>query len=122
RQQWVAVTTGFEVQIDELARGSDEERDEHRTGAIYDIPVGPGQGQQQYERVEALAPDTWHQLQILVSDNTYRASVDGTPTTTFTNTDSYRGQSPKADDASGFIGLQAYRGQIAFRSVRIKTF
>ena len=37
-------STGFEVQIDEFARGRDGERNEHRTGAIYDISLGPEQG------------------------------------------------------------------------------
>ena len=39
RQQRVAADTGFEVQIDEVARGGDEEKDEHRTGAIYDVRI-----------------------------------------------------------------------------------
>lgn len=121
RQQWVAAHTGFEVQIDELARGADEERDEHRTGAIYDIPIGPGPGQQQYERAAALTPDTWHQLEIAVRDNTYRVNLDGSTTSAFTNADPFRGLPPSPQASSGYIGLQAYLGRIAFRSVRIRT-
>ena len=121
RQQWVAVDTGFEVQIDELARGGDDERDEHRTGAIYDIPVGPGPGQQQYERGSALTPGTWHQLEIVVRDDTYQVNLDGTPTTSFTNTDPFRGQPARPEASSGYIGLQAFLGRVAFRSVRIRT-
>jgi hypothetical protein len=121
KQQWVAVNTGFEVQIDELARGADEERDEHRTGAIYDIPIGAGPGQQQYQRAEALTPDTWHHLEIAVQDNTYRVSLDGSPTSAFTNTDPYRGLPSSPHTSSGYIGLQAYLGRVAFRSVRIAT-
>jgi uncharacterized membrane protein len=121
RQQWVAAHTGFEVQIDELARGGDAARDEHRTGAIYDIPIGPALGQQHYERAAALTPETWHQLEIAVRDDTYRVSVDGTSTTTFTNTDGFRGLPPRLEAASGYLGLQAFLGHVAFRSVRIRT-
>jgi hypothetical protein len=121
KEQWVADNTGFEVQIDELARGSDEEREEHRTAAIYDIPVGPGLGQQQYEHRAALTPGVWHHLEILVNDNTYQVNLDGTRTTAFTNTDPLRGQPPTADAASGYLGLQSFLGHVAFRSVRIKT-
>jgi hypothetical protein len=121
KQQWVAVNTGFEVQIDELALGADEERDEHRTGAIYNIPIDAGPGQQQYERAAALTPNTWHQLEIAVRDNTYRVNLDGSPTSAFTNTDPYRGLPSSPQACSGYIGLQAYLGHVAFRSVRIRT-
>jgi uncharacterized membrane protein len=121
KEQWVADTTGFEVQIDELARGSDDEREEHRTGAIYDVPVGSGVGEQQYEHKAVLTPSVWHQLEILVNDNTYQVNLDGTPTTAFTNADPLRGQPPRDDAASGYIGLQSFLGHVAFRSVRIKT-
>jgi uncharacterized membrane protein len=121
KEQWVADNTGFEVQIDELARGSNDEREEHRTGAIYDIPVGVGIGQQQYEHKAALTPSVWHQLEILVRDNSYQVNLDGTLTTAFTNTDPLRGQPPSDDPASGYIGLQSFLGHVAFRSVRIKT-
>jgi len=121
KPQWVAVDTGFEVQIDELGRGGDEERDEHRTGAIYDVPVGPEPGQQQYARRSALEPGTWHQLELVVRNDTYQVNLDGSPTTTFTNTDPLRGQPPTTEASSGYIGLQAFLGRVAFRNVRIKT-
>jgi hypothetical protein len=121
KAQWVADNTGFEVQIDELARGSEEEREEHRTGAIYDIPVGPGLGQQQYECRAALTPGVWHQLEVLVRHNTYQVHLDGMLTTSFINADPFRGQPPTPDTASGYIGLQSFLGHVAFRSVRIKT-
>jgi hypothetical protein len=126
KPQWVAVHTGFEVQIDELARGGEAERDEHRTGAIYEIPIGPEPGQQRYlrERGSALTPGTWHQLEIGVRDNTYEVSLDGTPTTSFTNTDPSRGQPASAASPaapSGYVGLQSFLGRVAFRSVQIRT-
>jgi uncharacterized membrane protein len=121
RQQWVAADTGFEVQIDELARGGDEERDEHRTGAIYDVPIGNEPGQQQYERPASLTPETWHRLEIVARGNSYQVNLDGTRTTSFTNMDPFRGQPPAAEAPSGFIGVQSYLGHVAFRNVRIKT-
>src|SRR4029077_12614188 len=51
---WLAVDTGFEIQIDETARP--DQADKHRTGAIYDIDVGPGPGQQRYARGSSLQP------------------------------------------------------------------
>jgi uncharacterized membrane protein len=121
KQQWVAVDTGFEVQIDELARGSDEERDEHRTGAIYDVPIGAEPGQQSYQRPAGLTPETWHQLEVVARGDTYHVNLDGTPTTSFTNTEAFRGQPPLAEASSGYIGLQSFLGHVAFRNVRIKT-
>jgi uncharacterized membrane protein len=121
KQQWVAVDTGFEVQIDELARGSAEARDEHRTGAMYDIPIGAEPGQQRYERPAGLAPDTWHQLEVVARGDFYQVSLDGAATTAFTNTDPFRGQPPLAEGPSGYIGLQSYLGHVAFRNVRIKS-
>jgi hypothetical protein len=104
-----------------LARGGHEASDEHRTGAIYDIKVGPGLGEQQYQRGSDLTPGTWHHLEIVVRDNTYQVNLDGTSTTTFTNTDPHRGRSASIDASSGYIGLQSFLGRVAFRNVRIRT-
>jgi hypothetical protein len=87
----------------------------------YDIPIGAGPGQQQYQREAALTPDTWHQLEIAARDNTYRVNLDGSPTSAFTNADPYRGLPSSPQTSSGYIGLQAYLGRVAFRSVRIRT-
>jgi hypothetical protein len=35
--------------------------------------------------------------------------------------DSFRGNPPSVDAASGFIGLQTHTGQVSFANVRIKT-
>src|SRR5262249_61024403 len=37
---WVAAYTGFEIQIDENA--APDGADKHRTGAVYNVPTGPG--------------------------------------------------------------------------------
>jgi hypothetical protein len=123
-QAWVAVTTGFEVQIDEWARG-DASRgipdglDEHRTGALYGIPLGGGAGQQAYRRGAVLKAGEWNNCEIKVVGDTYTVYLSGQPTTTFTNSDPFRGQSPERNPHFGYIGLQAHRGRVAFRSIRI---
>lgn len=122
---WVAVDTGFEVQIDELARGDPQRGipdglDEHRTGAIYGIPIGQGPGKQNYRRGPVLAPGVWHEYEIELKGNTYKVLLDGQVRTTFTNNDAYRGKPPDQDPHSGYIGLQAHTGEVAFRNVRIE--
>jgi len=123
-QAWVAVTTGFEFQIDEWARGDasrgiPDGRDEHRTGAIYGIPLGGGAGQQAYRRGAVLKAGEWNNCEIKVVGDTCTVYLSGQPTTTFTNSDPFRGQSPERNPHSGYIGLQAHTGRVAFRSIRI---
>jgi hypothetical protein len=122
-QAWVAVHTGFEVQIDEEGRPSG--LDKHRTGAIYDVPTGQG-GEpqlQDYTAHAALAANTWHTYEIKVKGDKYRVRLNNQPATKFDkpNTAEYqhRGLSPTADPVSGFIGLQAHTGRVAFRRIRI---
>ncbi len=117
-QAWVAVHTGFEVQIDEQARPAG--LDQHRTGAVYDIAVGPGAGQQQYQRGPALQQGVWSDCEIAVTGDTYTVRLGGQQTTVFTNTDSFRGKSPAQDPRHGYLGLQAHTGRVAFRKIRIK--
>lgn len=114
-QAWVAVNTGFEVQIDE--RGWQAER---RTGAIYDIPVGAAPGEQAYTRAAALRPGEWNTYEIEVKGDTYTVRLNGVQTTRLTNRDAYRGRSSVQDAASGYIGLQAHTGRVAFRSIRVR--
>jgi choline dehydrogenase-like flavoprotein len=116
-----AVRTGFEVQIDELARGDPGQGipdglDQHRTGAIYGIPVGPGEGQQTYRRGPALSVGVWRNLEIKVAGDTYTVYLDNQPVSSFVNTNPSRGQAP------GLIGLQAHTGRVAFRNIRILAF
>jgi hypothetical protein len=120
-QAWVAVHTGFEVQIDEFARPNN--LDKHRTGAIYDIPTGQGGEQrlQNYQRGPSLQAGQWNDCEINVAADTYTVRLGGQVVTTFTNQDSYRGKSPSQDSHSGFIGLQAHTGRVAFRNIRIRV-
>jgi hypothetical protein len=121
---WVPVTTGFEVQIDELARGDSQKGipdglDEHRTGAVYGVPTGNGAGEQVYRRGPALGPGEWNNFEIKVVGDTYTVTLNGQRTAAFTNTDPFRGRSPDQDAHSGYIGLQAHTGRAAFRNIRI---
>jgi hypothetical protein len=114
-QHWVAVDTGFEIQIDDTA--APDGQDQHRTGAIYDIPVPQGQA---YQRPAPLVPGGWIDCEIEVHGDTYTVRMNGTRTSLFTNTDTWRGKPATADPSSGFIGLQAHTGKVAFRNIRIK--
>ena len=118
-QAWVPVTTGFEVQIDELARGNPDGLDIHRTGAIYGIPLGVDAGQQSYRRAPTLRTGEWYSGEIKVIGDSYAVSLNGQLTTSFVNSDTFRGQSPELYPHAGYIGLQAHTGQVAFRSIRI---
>ena len=111
----MAVDTGFEIQIDDTA--APDGQDQHRTGAIYNIPVPQGQA---YQRPAPLVAGQWTDCEIEVRGDTYTVRMDGTQTSLFTNTDTWRGKPATADPASGFIGLQAHTGKVAFRNIRIK--
>jgi choline dehydrogenase-like flavoprotein len=117
---WVAVLTGFEAQIDELA--ADDGADKHRTGAIYDIEVGTGAGKQSYRRGSALEPGEWNDYEIAVVGDTYTVRLNGYETAAFTNDDPARGRPASSDAHSGFVGLQTHPapGRVSFRAVRIK--
>ncbi len=117
---WVAVHTGFEVQIDERARGKPEGLDQHRTGAIYGVPLGAGNGQQLYRRGPDLVSGRWSELEVEVSGQRYEVRIGGVPATSFTNVDRQRGRGPKDDRDWGFIGLQLHTGVVAFRNLRVQ--
>ena len=119
-QAFVGVDTGFEVQIDELARGNPDGLDEHRTGAIYGIPIGPNPGQQRYQRAPALVPGQWNAFEIEVRGNTYTVRLNGQQTTTFTNTDLFKGKSNLTDPDSGYIGVQSHTGRVLFSNIQIE--
>lgn len=138
---WKPVLTGFEVQVDDTAAG-DSGKDfygiqlepsglrKNRTGAIYKIPAGDRiwhlntnePETQHYTPGPALLPGVWFEYEIVVQGDDYTVFLTNTltgvrlQTTSFHNTDAERGRSP------GFIGLQAYSGNVvAWRHVRIKT-
>lgn len=138
---WRPVITGFEVQIDDNARGDDGKdfygiRPEphglykNRTGAIYKVQAGDRiwhqntnePAVQSYSPGPSLVAGTWFEYEIDVRGNDYTVfltdldSRQRTRTTSFTNTDAERGRSP------GCIGVQVYPGAtVAWRHIRIKT-
>lgn len=119
-QHWVAVDTGFEIQIDEAARPFG--LDKNHTAAIYDIPTEPGGiAFQNYMRGPALNSGAWNELEIEVIGQHYVVRLNGQETTRFDNVDGYRGKPASADPQSGVIGLQAHTGRVAFRNIRVST-
>src|SRR5262249_12834062 len=82
---WLAVDTGFEVQIDEKAQP--DGADMHRTAAIYAVPIGSGAGQQTYARGSSLRPGEWNDYEIAVTGDAYQVSLNGLQTANFTNND-----------------------------------
>lgn len=125
---FVAVHTGFEVQIDEEARGDSRfnELDGSffaRTGAIYKIKsLGTGGGQQNYQNTSGLAARQWHRYEIEVKNQDYIVRLNGQEATRFRRsaTDMNRGKPPSVDPNSGFIGVQTHTGNVAFANIRIR--
>lgn len=125
----VAVHTGFEIQIDEEARGDKRfgEADGaffNRTGAIYKIKsLGTGAGQQDYKNHQELAAGRWHHYEIEVNGQDYVVRLNGLEATRFRRSasDTNRGNPPSVDPDSGFIGLQTHTGNVAFANIRIRT-
>lgn len=138
---WKSVISGFEVQIDDNARG-DSSKDfygirpepdglfKNRTGAIYKIQAGDRVWHlnfneptvQTYNPGPALVPGIWFEYEIVVKGDDYAVfltnlqSSQRMQTTSFHNTDTDRGRGP------GYIGIQVYPGStVAWRHVRIKT-
>ena len=121
---YVAVDTGFEIQIDELARGNplkgtSDGAAEHRTGAIYDVPPGSGAGQQRCTAGPRLEPGTWNEYIVEVRGDTYRVDLNGHQTTLFVNIDPTRGRPAARDPDSGYVGIQSHTGHVAFRHIRL---
>jgi hypothetical protein len=133
---WVAVATGFEVQIDEQGRPNYFDR--HRTGAFYDVPAGQvingvaEPAHQQFTAGPMLAPMHWYDLEIEVAGDSYVTRIrdahvaGGTfqqiarfqkPAGQYQN----RGLPASVDPRSGYVGIQSHSGAVAFRRVRIKA-
>lgn len=130
-QAYIGVDTGFEIQIDEEARGNksltppeEDGFDFNRTGAIYKAR------NQEYNRGPHILPQQWYEYEIEVSQDVYVTKlrkvdeVDFVRTTRFEKpaTDEFklRGLSPAQDPHSGFVGIQVHTGKVAFRHIRIR--
>jgi choline dehydrogenase-like flavoprotein len=133
----VAVDTGYEIQIDEEARGDTRkkepdgtpEQDGHfynHTGAIYKVKAaGAAPGQQNYTNSQKLAAGIWHSYEIKVVDRTYTVKLNNEPATAFVAdpadaNEKFRGRKKSEDPDSGFIGLQVHTGKVAFANIRIE--
>ncbi len=114
----IAVHTGFEVQVDDLAR--DDGADCCRTGALYDIATTGESATQTYSRGSALQPGAWNDYEITVSGDSYAVRLNDHVTSVYANPDPARGVSADQDASSGFIGLQQHTGNVSFRAVRIR--
>lgn len=125
---WLAVDSGFEVQIDDQAAGNPtngavDGLDQHRTAAIYDKPLGDQPGEQDYHAGPALVPGAWNDLEIEVRGQTYNVWLNGQQTTSFINVDPLLGVSAAEDSSSGYIGIQSIwfnPGHVDFRNIRIR--
>jgi hypothetical protein len=126
----VAVDTGYEIQIDEEARGDTRKAEPdgllfNRTGAVYEVKsFGTAAGQQNYTNSQRLAASAWQTVDIKVTGRTYVVRLNGQPSTTFTAdpadpVEQFRGRSKSEDADSGFIGLQVHTGTVAFANIRI---
>ena len=138
---WKPVIAGFEVQIDDNARG-DSNKDfygirpepdgkfKNRTGAIYKIQAGDRVWHlnfneptvQTYTPGPPLVPGVWFEYEIEVLGDDYKVFLTNLDsgqrgkTSAFHNTDADRGRAP------GCIGIQVYPGStVAWRHVRVKT-
>ncbi len=137
---WKPVLAGFEVQIDDTARGDssktfhgiDPEPDglwKNRTGAIYKIPAGDRiwhlntnePATQTYTPGPALVPGVWFEYEIVVSGDDYSVFLTNTETGERKQTAAFKNTDPDRGRAPGFIGVQAYSGNtVAWRHIRIK--
>ena len=87
---------------------------------------------QNFTAPSALNPGNWNDVEIIVRNHRYTASINNKQTTDFSNprsnivTDvpglplSLRGLAFREDPLSGYIGIQAHTGNVAFRNIRIK--
>jgi len=124
----VAVHTGFEIQIDEEARGDTRFNEPDgeffsRTGAIYKVKaLGTNEGQQDYKNTQNLAADRWHNYEIEVKNQQYIVRLNGQEATRFRSaTTDTRGNPPSVDPTSGYIGVQTHTGNVAIANIRIRT-
>jgi choline dehydrogenase-like flavoprotein len=138
---WNPVITGFEVQIDDNAIG-DSTKDfygimpepnglyKNRTGAIYKIQAGDRvwhlnmnePAAQKYTPGPPLIPGVWFEYEILVQGDNYTVFLTNTQTGQRVETTSYRNSDPERGRSPGFIGVQAYSGNVvAWRHIRIRA-
>jgi hypothetical protein len=111
---WIAAESGFEVQIDDLARP--DGLNKHRTGAIYNADA------QNYTPRPNLIPGVWYEYEIKVAGQNYRVGMRTVGDAAFTQVTDFTNTDPNRGPADGYIGLQSYANSpVAFRHIRVKA-
>jgi 3-keto-disaccharide hydrolase len=87
---------------------------------------------QSFTAPSVLNPGSWNDVEITVRNHRYTVSINNQQTTDFTNprnnlvTDTpglplkSRGLPFSEEPLSGYIGIQAHTGNVAYRNIRIK--
>jgi choline dehydrogenase-like flavoprotein len=138
--QFRPIYSGFEVQIDDNARG-DQNKDfygirpepdgkwKNRTGAIYKIPAGDfiwHQNRhearwQEYIPGPPLVLGAWFEYEIKVSNDIYTVKLTNLATGAAQQTTKYENTDTKRGLPDGYIGIQSYpNSPLAFRNIQIK--
>jgi choline dehydrogenase-like flavoprotein len=138
--QYRPIFSGFEVQIDDNARG-DQNKDfygirpepdgkwKNRTGAIYKIPAGDfiwhlGRHEERWQEYipgPPLVPGVWFEYEIKVSQNFYSVWLTNLFTGARQQTTKYENKDNKRALPNGLIGLQSYPDSpVAYRNIQIQ--
>lgn len=115
---YVGINFGFEVQIDNLGRGSSPtgqgvDKRFRATGAIYN------EGSQNLTPQSARPLGEWNEFEIRLQGQIYTVFLNEKQVTAFKNTQANRGLA-STPNAPSFIGLQSHTGRVAFRNIRVK--
>jgi Domain of Unknown Function (DUF1080) len=95
----IAVTEGYEVQLDDKAGDPI-----HQTGAIYDFAAP--------SKIVSRPPGEWNKMEIRAQGQSYTVTINGQRVTEFTG----------SRMTEGYIGLQAHddESKVSFRNIMIK--
>jgi len=110
---YVAVDSGFEVQIDEI--GAPDGQDIHRTGAIYRND-GRRDGEV-FSQKPARPVGQWNEYEIRAKGQHYTVILNGDQVCVFDSPYPNRGL-PSTAATPTYIGLQTHSGRVAFRNIR----
>jgi hypothetical protein len=116
---WVAIDTGFELQIDELARP--DGRPTHLTGAIYKF-----QGPMNPDALPAAEVGEWNRFDLEIRGQRYLVTLNGTLINDYEFEPGIderfpeRGLEPTPENPR-YIGLQAHTGEVWFRNIRLRA-
>ena len=111
---WVAIDTGFEIQIDDLARPEGSAL--HKTGAIYNFHPPS-------DAAASRPPGEWNVFEIEVRGQRYRVSLNGELITDYEFEPGLDERFPEralepTEKDPRYIGLQTHTGNVAFRNIR----